>query len=124
MLRNFLYVMAGGAMGAALRYAVGVMCDHVRVLSLPVGTLVVNLIGCLLLGLLLGAGERFTAMPRPVLLMLTVGLCGAFTTFSTFSAETVRAIENGQLWQSIIYVIVSVTGGLLLFWVGKMWMER
>lgn len=96
------------------------MCSHVRLLNMPVGTLAVNLLGCLLLGLLIGAGERYTAMPRPVLMMLTVGLCGAFTTFSTFSAESIRALESGQIWQSLAYVMVSVGGGLLFFWAGKM----
>lgn len=122
ILRNFLYVMLGGAVGAALRYAVGLLCSSVRVLNLPVGTLVVNLIGCLLLGLLVGVGQKYISFSgtEPMGLMLTVGLCGAFTTFSTFSAETIRAMENGQVGQSLVYVLVSVVGGLLLFWVGKM----
>lgn len=111
--------MLGGAAGAALRYAMGLVCSHFRVLSMPVGTLTVNLIGCLLLGILMVIGDRYTAVPHPVLLMLTVGLCGAFTTFSTFSAETIRAMENGQWWQAVAYVFVSVAGGLFLFWIGK-----
>lgn len=73
--------MLGGAAGAALRYAMGLVCSHFRVLSMPVGTLTVNLIGCLLLGILMGIGDRYTAVPHPVLLMLTVGLCGRLLRF-------------------------------------------
>lgn len=120
MLRNLIYVMAGGALGAALRYGVGLMCSHVRLMNMPVGTLTVNLIGCLALGMLLGLGERLGIADSGKMLMLTVGVCGAFTTFSTFSAETVRAMENGQLWQAVAYVTLSVAGGLMLMWLGKM----
>lgn len=116
---NYLYVMLGGALGAALRYGVAQLCSEIRVLSLPVGTLVVNVLGCLLLGVLTGLGERHTALPASLLLMLTTGACGAFTTFSTFSSETVRACEAGQVVPALLYVIVSLSAGFFLFWAGR-----
>lgn len=109
----------GGAIGALLRYIVAQCCTGIRLLTLPVGTLAVNLAGCLLLGLLTGLGESHTNIPRHILLMLTVGVCGSFTTFSTFSAETIKALEAGHIWQSALYVATSVTIGFLLFWGGK-----
>lgn len=111
--------MIGGALGALLRYAVAQLCSDVRLLSLPVGTFAVNLLGCLLLGLLTGWGEQHAGIPRHVMLMLTVGGCGAFTTFSTFSSETIKALETGYVWQAVVYVAASLTFGLLLFWWGK-----
>lgn len=119
MLRDFLFVMAGGAIGAALRYATALLTSGFRLLTLPVGTLVVNLLGCILLGLLTGLTERYAAIPRHAMLLLTTGLCGAFTTFSTFSAETIKAIEGGQVVAALLYVVVSIVCGLLLFWGAK-----
>ena len=119
MLRDFLFVMIGGALGAALRYATALLTNGFRLLTLPVGTLVVNLLGCILLGLLTGLAERHAAIPRHTMLLLTTGLCGAFTTFSTFSAETIKALEGGQTLAAILYVAVSVVVGLLLFWAAK-----
>lgn len=119
MLRDFLFVMMGGALGAALRYGTALLTSAFRLLTLPVGTLVVNLVGCVILGLLTGLAERHAAVPRHVMLLLTTGLCGAFTTFSTFSAETIKALEGGQTLAALLYVAVSIVGGLLLFWGAK-----
>ena len=119
MFRDFIFVMLGGAAGAAMRYAVSLSTSHFRLLSLPVGTLIVNLLGCILLGLLTGLAERYTGIPRHLMLLLTVGLCGAFTTFSTFSSETVRALESGHAFAALSYVALSIVGGLLLFWGAK-----
>lgn len=117
MLREFVLVMMGGAVGAALRYAVGILLQGIRFAGLPIGTLVVNLVGCLLLGLLLGVGERYLVVPRQLMLMLTVGMCGAFTTFSTFSSETIKAIDQGLLVEALAYMAISLVGGLLLFYI-------
>lgn len=116
---NYIYVMMGGAIGALLRYGVSRLCAGVTFLALPVGTLVVNLAGCLLLGLLTGFAEQHVSLPRGLMLMLTVGLCGAFTTFSTFSAENVRMMENGQVLTVLLYVTLSIVIGFLLFFLGK-----
>lgn len=123
---NYLLVMIGGALGALCRYGVGQLLACVRVASLPVGTLTVNLLGCIILGLLTGMAERNLPFPaltpehsRQLLLLLTVGFCGAFTTFSTFSGETVKALEAGLLWETVGYVMVSVGVGVLLFWFSR-----
>lgn len=118
-MTNCIYVMIGGAVGALLRYGVSRLCAGVTWFSIPIGTLSVNLIGCFVLGLLTGVAEQHTALPRGVMLMLTVGLCGAFTTFSTFSAETIRMMENGHLASALLYVSASLIIGFLLFWGGK-----
>lgn len=119
MFHNFIFVMLGGAIGAALRHGVGLLTSNVRLINMPVGTLIVNLLGCLLLGTLMGLTQRYTSIPKPLILMLTTGMCGAFTTFSTFTAETIGAMENGHFLSSMAYLIASIVFGLMLFWVGK-----
>lgn len=123
---NYLLVMLGGALGALCRYGLGQLLSGMKAFSMPLGTLTINLLGCFLLGLLTGYTCRNLPLPmlseeqtRQVMLLLTVGFCGAFTTFSTFSGETIKAMEAGLLWQSLLYAVLSVTLGLLLFWWGK-----
>lgn len=116
---NWLFIMLGGAIGALSRYGVAQLLSGIRLLSMPVGTITVNLIGCFLLGFFTGFGAAHTHIPRSLILMLTVGFCGAFTTFSTFSAESVNAIQAGNVWQTAVYLAISVGIGFVLFWWGK-----
>lgn len=111
--------MIGGAIGALMRYGVSRLCAGVMLLTMPIGTLMVNLIGCFVLGLLTAFAEQHTALPRGVMLMLTVGVCGAFTTFSTFSAESIKMMENGHVFTALLYVTISIVMGFLLFFAGK-----
>lgn len=119
MFKNFLFVMLGGSVGAVLRYAVSLLCQHWRCTTLPWATFLVNIIGCFLLGLLMGLGEKYTNFSGSTYLMLTVGLCGAFTTFSTFSADTFRLVDNGQWLMALAYLAASVVIGFVLFYLGK-----
>lgn len=118
-MKNCLLVMLGGALGALLRYGVSRLCAGVTLLAMPVGTFLVNITGCFLLGLLTGAAEQHTSLPQGLLLMLTVGLCGAFTTFSTFSAEGIRLMESGHILPALLYTTASIVLGFLLFYLGK-----
>ncbi|MET9799666.1 fluoride efflux transporter CrcB [Streptomyces sp. NPDC006368] len=102
---NWLLVLAGGAIGAPLRYLTdrAVQARHDSVF--PWGTFTVNVTGCLLLGLLTGAASH-------VQLLLGTGLCGALTTYSTFSYETLRLAESGAKGYAAVNVLASVTAGL------------
>lgn len=102
-------VFLGAALGAPLRYLAdrAVQARHDSVF--PWGTLVANLTGCLALGALLGAG---TALPGWIAALLGVGVCGALTTFSTFSYETVRLAEDGAYFYAVANVLVSVIAGV------------
>lgn len=82
---------------------------------MPWGTLSVNVVGCFLLGLLIGLGERYTSFPKEVYLMLTVGLCGSFTTFSTFAADFFRLHDAGQFVHALAYLAASVLLGFAVF---------
>jgi CrcB protein len=108
---NWLLVVAGAAVGAPLRYltdrAVQVRHDSV----FPWGTFVVNVVGCLILGLLTGAAAAGAAASH-LQLLLGTGLCGALTTYSTFSYETLRLAEDGARVYAAANVVASVAAGL------------
>jgi CrcB protein len=108
---TWLAVAAGGAGGAVLRYAAGLVLARAGG-SFPVATLTVNVAGAFLLGVL----ARVFATPDadPVWrLALTVGFCGGFTTFSTFSAELVTLAQDGRAGRAVAYAAVSLAGGVL-----------
>ncbi|MFF3906595.1 fluoride efflux transporter CrcB [Streptomyces sp. NPDC001848] len=108
---NWLLVIVGAMVGAPLRYLTdrAVQLRHDTVF--PWGTLVVNVTGSLILGLLTGAAAAGHASPH-VQLLLGTGLCGALTTYSTFSYETLRLTETGAGFYAAANVVVSVTAGL------------
>ncbi|MFJ3821110.1 fluoride efflux transporter CrcB [Streptomyces nodosus] len=108
---NWLLVILGAMVGAPLRYLTdrAVQLRHDTVF--PWGTLVVNVSGSLVLGLLTGAATAGHASPH-LQLLLGMGLCGALTTYSTFSYETLRLTENGAGFFAAANVIASVTAGL------------
>ncbi|MEV6015134.1 fluoride efflux transporter CrcB [Streptomyces sp. NPDC051997] len=108
---NWLLVTIGAALGAPLRYLTdrAVQLKHDTVF--PWGTLVVNVTGCLILGLLTGAASAGQVSGHLQLLIGT-GLCGALTTYSTFSYETLRLTGTGAAFYAAANVIVSVTAGL------------
>ncbi|MER5398927.1 fluoride efflux transporter CrcB [Streptomyces sp. NPDC002599] len=108
---NWLLVIIGAAVGAPLRYLTDRAVQGKRDTVFPWGTLVVNVTGCLILGLLTGAVSAGQVSGHLQLLIGT-GLCGALTTYSTFSYETLRLTETGAAFYAAANVIVSVTAGL------------
>ena len=110
---SLLLVALGAAVGAAARWLVdrSVQSRHTSVF--PWGTFVVNVVGSLLLGVLLGARSA-----PDLVLVLGTGFCGGFTTFSTFSYESVRLYESGARVQAIINVLVSVFAALAAVFLG------
>lgn len=108
---NWLLVVAGGMVGAPLRYLTdrAVQARHDSVF--PWGTFVVNVSGCLVLGLLTGAATAGAASSQ-LRLLLGTGLCGALTTYSTFSYETLRLAEDGARLFAVANVMASVAAGL------------
>ena len=108
---NWFLVIAGAAVGAPLRYLTdrAVQSRHASVF--PWGTFTVNIAGCLVLGLLTGAVAAGAADSH-VRLLIGTGLCGALTTYSTFSYETLRLAEGGALGYAAANVLVSTAAGL------------
>ncbi len=113
MLKEILYVGAGSFVGGALRYTVSLIFKS-GTKGFPWATFSVNLAGCLLIGLLWGWLSRNTQIPSGASLFLTVGLCGGFTTFSTFSKESLQLLQAGDWLGLSLYVAGSFVLGLLL----------
>lgn len=112
-----LYIAIGGAAGAVARYWVGGWVQDRAGLGIPVGTLVVNVVGCLLIGFCLPWFEGLRISPE-VRALVAVGMLGAFTTFSTYSFETVALIQNGALGRAAGYATGSVVVGIAAVYVG------
>jgi CrcB protein len=112
-MRVIWYVALGGAVGSVLRYIVGLAVQSRGGLDFPVGTLVVNLSGCLLLGFLIHYALATPGITPELRALLTTGLCGGYTTFSTFSYETVTLIQDGDWRRATLYVGLSVAGSIL-----------
>lgn len=110
-------VMLGGALGAAARYLVGQAMIGWLGPNYPWGTLAVNLIGGLAMGVLVGMLARMTAGEQ-VRLFLAVGVLGGFTTFSAFSLELVTMLERGAMLTAFGYAIASVLGAVLALFAG------
>jgi len=112
-----LPVAIGSALGGVARYAMTTIVNDRANAAFPVGTLAVNVLGCLMIGILV---QLLTGRMSPaVQLLLTTGFCGGFTTFSTFSFESIELVQAG-LWQrAVAYVLLSVAGGLGAFWLGQ-----
>ncbi|TYL37013.1 fluoride efflux transporter CrcB [Natronococcus pandeyae] len=95
-----LLVGVGGAVGALGRYTVATIVEGDR---FPLSTFLVNVVGSFLLGLVL-----FSDLGESVRLFVGVGVCGAFTTFSTFSVDTVRLVEDGHVWTAVVYALGNI----------------
>ena len=108
-----LSIAAGSALGGVARYLLTDMVQARSGGTFPFGTLVVNLVGCLLLGFIVEMVHDSASITPAVRALLTVGFCGGFTTFSTFSLEAVRAVEEGAVARAAIYLGTSVVAGIL-----------
>jgi CrcB protein len=111
-------VAAGGAMGAIARYVITDMIQGRQHAGFPYGTFVVNVTGCLIIGLAIGLlDEGVIANPNWRLLVVT-GFVGAYTTFSTFEAETFNSVKTGAIGIALANVAGSVILGFLAVWAG------
>lgn len=120
-MRDLVLVGLGGWLGAVSRYVLDRWVTQWVGVPFPVGTLTINLLGCLALGFLgTLVRDRLAFLPREVWLIASFGFLGAFTTFSTFGFETLRMLEDHRLAAAAGYVLASVLGGLLACYVGAL----
>ena len=119
VLINAALVGCGGFVGALLRYGLSGFIQRINTLThFPSGTLVVNLVGCLLIGLMVGLAEARQISEPQFRAFVLVGLLGGFTTFSAFGLDTLNLLRNKRLLQATANVGIHVFLGLALVWVG------
>ena len=116
-IRNIIAVGAGSFIGGIARYLVSLVMKGISK-GFPWATLLVNLLGCLIIGLLWGFLSRNASESTSWGLFLTVGLCGGFTTFSTFSKEALTMLQTGQIWGFASYIALSILAGIALVALG------
>jgi len=116
-LNGFLVVGAGSAIGAWMRWWLGIMLNA-TLPALPLGTLAANLIGGYLIGLFMGIFAVVSTFPPEVRLFVVTGLLGGLTTFSTFSAEAVTLLTRGQYGWATTHILVHVLGSLAMTGMG------
>ena len=103
-----LAVAAGGAIGSVARYLVAIGSGRLFGTRFPSGTLIVNITGSFLIGVFIGLFATKWDLPQSARIFLTVGICGGYTTFSTFSLDAWYLIERGEIGASLAYMVASV----------------
>lgn len=109
MIKNLILVSVGGGLGSVFRYLGGILISKQS--GFPTSTFLVNIIGSFIIGLLIA--KLFHSPNETIRLLLVVGFCGGFTTFSAFSAETFQLLQDGSFSTAILYVLGSIILGLL-----------
>jgi CrcB protein len=112
MIRNILLVGLGGGVGSIGRYLLQKWVYTLYPHPFPWGTFLVNVVGCFLIGLFYAISEKSSLLNFEWRLLLTVGLCGGFTTFSTFAFENVVLLRSGDITFFILYIFASVVFGI------------
>lgn len=116
-MKTLLLVAAGGALGSMARYKMGAwILAATSGWQFPAGTFAVNVLGCLVAGLLVGLGEYYGFLTAEIRFLVFTGFLGGFTTFSAFGVETIALVERGQWAVAAAYVGLSVLCGLAALW--------
>jgi CrcB protein len=115
---NYLLVFLGGGIGATARYWLQGLVYRFISAGFPYGTLAVNLLGSFIIGFLMSFFEQRFIVNPSLRIFLTIGILGGFTTFSTFSYETMALLRDGSLGLGVLNVLASVGSCLLAAWLG------
>lgn len=117
-MNHLIFVAIGGAAGASLRHFVGMMALRAFGSGFPYGTMICNVVGSFMMGLLVETLALRFNVGTEVRLLVTTGLLGGFTTFSTFSLDVVSLTERGQMGMALFYVALSLAGGIVALFAG------
>ena len=118
MFKTILIVGSGGFIGSVARFYVSKLNLHVDFLYIPVGTLLVNVLGCFVIGFLTGIADKSAILTVEWRMFLMVGICGGFTTFSSFANENLMLLHNGLLLSILLYTGLSILLGFTAVYLG------
>jgi CrcB protein len=108
MVKSFFFIFIGGGLGSVLRYGLGKWVGTLHSIQFPFGTLIVNILACFFLGLIIGLADHKQLFSPTTRLFWAAGFCGGFSTFSTFSMETLELIQSGLSLQVFLYIVLSL----------------
>lgn len=118
MLKHILLVGIGGAAGSMLRFFTGMLVARFHTGNFPLGTFLINVIGCFIMGLVMA---RIMATPNDTLkFLLATGFCGGYTTFSAFSYENLELLNSGHTAIAVVYISASIVAGVVAVWAGSL----
>ncbi|HON52683.1 MAG TPA: fluoride efflux transporter CrcB [Bacteroidales bacterium] len=120
MLKYLLLIGFGSFLGGIARFIVTRVIQNSASTSFPLGTLSVNIIGCFLIGIIFGLSERSTLINNELRMFLTIGFCGGFTTFSSFTNENILLLRDGNIMYFALYTSISVFIGIFATYAGNL----
>lgn len=123
MKKYIILVGIGGAAGSIARYVMSTYFSRQFPSTFPYGTFAVNILGCLVIGVLFGLSERFSWFTGDWRIFLATGFCGGFTTFSSFAAENVQLLQQSNYLSFALYSIASFALGLIAVFMG-LWLTK
>ncbi len=119
MIKILLMIGTGSFLGGVSRFLASRYIQNSVISTFPLGTFMVNIIGCFFIGFIYGLSERGNELNDNLRLFLTVGFCGGFTTFSTFSSENMLLLKDGNFFYFALYTSLSVFVGLMATYLGS-----
>ena len=118
MIRTLLLIAFGGGIGSVLRYLTSVVVQKYYANIFPLATLLTNVLGCFIIGILMGLFEKNQVVTSDLKWLFVTGFCGGYTTFSTFGYENISLFQNNNSALAFLYIGGSVFMGLFAVWMG------
>ncbi|QEC55634.1 fluoride efflux transporter CrcB [Flavisolibacter ginsenosidimutans] len=123
-MMQIVVVAVGGAAGSVLRYTLQKWINETYLQSFPLATFLINVTGCLLIGIFYAMAEKGNLLTPLVRLLLVTGFCGGFTTFSTFAFENMNLLRSGDLFYFALYALGSLVLGVLAVYLGVFLVQK